>query len=173
MMMLGMAVVGMIALQFTKEKHTMDVKWDKIAQFIAFLFVLSIFRISAFSFLVDMGLMKQLPTVPPEIAGSRWTLCLVFWEDMFFGLPLYFIHKYMHGPVSKHLKWPLTILISMLFASGHAYQGLYGVLVTSIYPFFISKRYGEKHGFGTVMLCHILYDNFTFYSIWLLPYLLL
>jgi hypothetical protein len=166
---IGMAIVAMVAISYTKEKEIIRVSWNKVAEFLTFLTVLSIVRLAMFSFMLDMGLMKELPQVPIEILSSKWTLALVFWEDMFFGLPLYFIHKYMKN---KWLKWTLTFLISALFGLGHMYQGLFAVLLLSLYPYFLSKKYGEKHGFGTVMMCHILYDNMTVYMIMLLPYLL-
>ena len=119
-----------------------------------------------------MGEINTFPTLPMEIETSKWTLALVFWEDVFFGMPLYFIHKYMNDGFAKYVKWTLTIMISLLFGLGHAYQGLFAVALTSLYPYFISKKYGERHGFGTVAICHIIYDNMTVYMIALLPYLL-
>ena len=169
---LGITIVGMIALKFSKEKEIMRISWDKVAQFTAFLVLLSIARIALFSYLQDSGSMEQFPQMPEEISSARWRLLLVFWEDFFFGVPLYFIHKYGNGRFTKHLKWPATIFISMLFGLGHAYQGMFTMAVTSVLPYFVCRHYGAKYGFGTTMICHIFYDNFTFYTIWLLPYLL-
>lgn len=170
--LVGIAVVCIIALQFTKEKKIMRISWDKVAQFCGFMVLLTILRIASYDFMLQNGIIKELPGMYPEILANRWTLVLVFWEDLFFGVPLYFIHKYFKSPIMRRLKWPLTILISMIFGMGHAYQGIYGMLVTSTFPYFISRKYGERHGFGTMAICHILYDNITVYSMILLPYLL-
>jgi hypothetical protein len=173
LILVGLAVLTITALRFTKEKEAVRVSWNKVAEFIAFMVILSILRVAFYDFMLEMGMISKFPTIPAQIAMSRWTLALVFWEDAMFGLSLYFIHKYMKaGKIMTPLKWILTIAISALFASGHSYQGLFGVAVTSLYPYFISKKYGELHGFGTVMCCHIIYDNFTVYTLVMLPYLL-
>lgn len=169
---IGIALLAMLVLNFTKHREIMRISWDKVAQFCGFMALLTFARIASYDFLLQSGLSKSLPGMYPEIMSSKWTLMLVFWEDMFFGVPLYFIHKYWNGKITRYLKWPVTIAMSLLFGLGHSYQGWQGVALTSLLPFFISKGYGEKYGFGTVMVCHILYDNITVYSILMLPYLL-
>lgn len=166
------AIVSMIALSYTEEREVVRVDWSKIASFVGFMTLVSFLRIASYDLMLSMGAIKDLPTLPMEIAMNKWTLCLVFWEDMFFGLPLYLVHKYMNEGWMKWLKWPITVLVSLMFGLGHIYQGIFAVFVTSLYPYFISKKYGERHGFGTVMMCHIIYDNMTTYMIILLPYLL-
>ena len=86
----------------------------------------------------------------------------MFWEDCVFVLPIFLAFKYLHK------KWAITIaiILSGIFGFGHLYQGETAVLITSIYPY-IAYRYGLKYGFGTIMLCHILYDYFTFYTLML------
>ena len=150
----------------------MRVEWDKVAQFIGFMALVTFARIAAYYFMLQTGIIKQLPVMYPEVMESRWTLMLVFWEDFFFGVPLYFIHKYMNEGWKRHLKLPLTVMISLLFGLGHTYQGWEGVAITSIVPYFVCLKYGRLYGFGTTMVCHILYDNITVYSIVMLPYLL-
>ncbi len=72
----------------------------------------------------------------------------------------------------KPITWAIALGLSVHFGMGHAYQGMSAVVITMLYPFFISYRYGRKVGFGTVMVCHILYDFITFYTIYFLPNLL-
>lgn len=169
LMMIALALIMMIGVQFTREKETMRITWVKVAEFLAFMVMVCLFRIYAIDFGLQTGLLKGIPTLPPEIAMNKWTLGMVWWEDMIFGFPIYLIVKYIN---KKWLKWPLIVAISLLFGSGHAYQGMFGVALTSLYPYFISAKYGEKHGFGTVMLCHIMYDSLTTFGVLLLPYLL-
>lgn len=171
-MIVGTAVMALIALQFTKHKEITRISWDKVAQFLGFLTLLTIVRISAYDFMLQSGIIKQLPQMYPEVLASKWTLVLVFWEDVFFGIPIYFVQKYMTEGWKKYLKWPLTIAISVLFGMGHAYQGMQGIIITSLIPYFICYRYGKEYGFGTTMVAHIMYDVFTVYSVILLPYLL-
>jgi hypothetical protein len=167
--LVGTALVAMIIINFTREKEIMRISWDKLAQFVAFLVVLFVIRLMIYDFQYSSGTMTQLPTIPPEIAGNKWTLGLVFWEDMFFAVPLYFIWKYMSR---KWLQVTLTVIISALFGLGHFYQGWFGVAITSLLPYFVSYHFGKKYGFGTCMLGHILYDVSTVYLILMLPYLL-
>ena len=169
---IGTALLCLIGLQFTREKEITRISWSKVSEFVGFMVFVSVIRIALYSAEMDFGIIREIPKIPGEISGSRWALSLVFWEDVFFGMSLYFIHKYIKGRWSNYIKWTLTVLISSIFAYGHAYQGLLTVMIVSIYPYYISKRFGEKHGFGTVMVCHILYDNITFFTMWLLPYFL-
>lgn len=90
------------------------------------------------------------------------------WEDVFFGIPLYFIAKHVKN---KWMKFFLIVVITLAFASGHGYQGWTGMIFASLYPWYVSKHYGEKYGFGTVMMCHIIYDSFTCFWLIMLPYL--
>mgnify|MGYP003332928607 CR=1 FL=1 len=165
---IGIGIAIMIAVRFSKEREILRVEWDKVAQFLAFMVMLTLFRTYLIDLMMYLNPDQSLPALPGEISGTKWTLGLVFWEDAFFGIPVYFLSKYVKN---KWLKWPAIVAISLLFGSGHLYQGPTGMLL-SLYPYFISKKYGERNGFGTVMLCHIMYDSFTAFWVVLLPYLL-
>jgi hypothetical protein len=163
------AIVGMVAIRFTKDKDVIRISWDKLAQWTAFLVILAIFRLLQYDFLLNAGALRGIPTIPPMIDMEKWTLGLVFWEDMFFGVPLYYIWKYMNR---KWLQIALTLIISAVFAYGHAYQGITGVIWAAFLPYYVSYNVGKRYGFGTSMLGHIMYDVSTVYLIKLLPYLL-
>lgn len=140
------------------DKNTVRVQWDSLAKFIAFLCVIFVLRISAISFA------GELPQLPPELMRPTWPFALVFWEDAFYVLPLLFMDKFKW--LRKWYIWyPVAIALSINFGLGHAYQGLQGILITSIYPVLISYRYSKKVGMGTVMLAHILYDFSTFWMV--------
>ena len=73
------------------------------------------------------------------------------------------------GTMIEGKKWlrPLYLMLmaamSLTFGSLHAYEGLQAMIVLSMYiPFTI--RLGKKYGFGTVMICHIVYDLVTFFT---------
>lgn len=169
LILFGLVITAMIGIQFTKEKEIMRVELAQVAQFLAFMAIATFMRIAYYDFALQTGLMKGLPQIPDMIANSRWTLALVFWEDMAFGVPIYFAFKYLKR---RWMAIAITIILSALFAAGHSYQGPIGVAITAFLPYFVCYRYGKKFGFGTTMVCHILYDFITFYTVWLLPLLL-
>jgi membrane protease YdiL (CAAX protease family) len=164
------AIIGMSAIVlFNKEeKDLFKISWDKLAMFLAFLFVLSLFRILRADYLVSHGL-----AAPPQTGGRfyfpLYTLGLVFWEDFFFAIPIYFIMKKCKR---NWLKVISIILISALFGLGHLYQGWEAVVALAFAPYFITYHYGKKYGFGTTMIAHIMYDCATIITFKLLPYLL-
>ena len=162
----AVSLLIMLVFQFTQHRDLFRISWDKLAAFCGFLAVLFAFRILQYTFLLDMGLIDKLPTLHPQIAKSMWTLGMVFWEDMFFAVPLYFIWKYMDR---KWLQLGLTVALSVLFGLGHAYQGMQAVVITMFLPYFVSYHFGKKYGFGTSMCGHVLYDFSTVMAIQMLP----
>ena len=164
------AILGIILIpRFTSEKELFKISWDKLAQFVAFLMCLSVFRLLQYDFMLSMGIIKSIPQAPPEITGQMWTLGLVFWEDFFFAVPIYFMMKYMKN---KWLRVALIVALSIVFGLGHMYQGWQACVLLAFMPYFVTYNYGKKFGFGTTMLAHILYDVFTLSLVKILPYLL-
>ena len=152
------------------DRKTIRVEWRSVASFCAFLTILTAVRISGYSYLLETMPGFTLPKVPEVILGMGiHKIILVFWEDAFFVLPIYFAMKRCRIWVAV----PLIIVLSAIFGMGHAYQGYWGIFVTSLYPFCISYRFGKKYGFGTVMICHILYDFATIYTLYFLPWLIM
>jgi len=140
------------------DKNTVRIQWDSLAKFLAFIVVVILFRISLFSYSGD------IPSIPPELDRPVWPFALVFWEDAFFVLPLFFLNKIKC--LSKWYIWyPVAIALSINFGLGHAYQGVLAVFEAGLYVTLVSYRYGKKVGMGTVMLAHIIYDFSTFYTI--------
>lgn len=192
--------LGLMLYTRIVDKHAMRVQLESVAKFLAFMAMVTCIRIAGYDFLAGNGI--QPPGLPPELLEmGLWRLVLVFWEDAFYVLPIYLVSKKEVGSwikykvlqfqkkylkkgwipwigtkeKSRNLKpvtWGLAVALSINFALGHAYQGVGGVLITMLYPYFISYRYGKKVGFGTVMICHILYDFITFYTVFLMRYLL-
>lgn len=92
------------------------------------------------------------------------TMFGVFWEDACNALPLVIL-----GRMAQGKKWfiPFYVAIiamaSLVFGMLHSYQGVQAIVVMSLYiPF--TMRLGQKYGFGTVMLCHTVYDLITFFT---------
>ena len=168
--MFAIALSFMLITRFT-DKHAMRADFGAVAKFLAFMAMVTCIRIAGYDFMMRTG--TPLPGVPPELSAiGLWRLILVFWEDAFYVLPIYWMSKYEKDKKFKLLTWSWALGLSLNFALGHAYQGLGGVAMTFFYPFFISFRYGKKNGFGTIMMCHILYDFITVMTIKLMPYFL-
>lgn len=73
---------------------------------------------------------------------------------MFSLLLIYYAEKFL----PKWIFVPIVVLSSLIFGAGHLYQGYFVAALLSLYPYFVSYKYGKKYGYGTVMLCHITYD---------------
>jgi membrane protease YdiL (CAAX protease family) len=141
------------------DRRTIRVDFLALAKFTLFMWVISSIRLTV----MILTASSDISIVDPNaLAGiEMWMLFLVFWEDAFFVLPFVFLSKFKFTN-KWYIWWPLMIISSVFFGFGHLYQGAIAVAVTSLYPYFISYRYGNRFGFGTVMLCHILYDVMTF-----------
>jgi hypothetical protein len=162
-------IVGLVILAFfiAFDRNTVRVQWNSVASFMGFMSLLTCIRLGVFSFLGQQGFAP--PQVPIEILQTGvWWFSLVFWEDAFYVLPIFLAHKYLRPLFA----WIITIFLSVYFGAGHVYQGLLVAGITMLYPYFLSYKFGKKYGFGTVMVCHILYDYVTFFTVWLAPILI-
>lgn len=152
---------------FIFDRKTIRIEWDAISRFLAFMTLATCLRLAFYDLMVKFA-PQAIPQMHQQlIEMPKILFAMVWWEDAFFVLPIFLAFKYCN----KYLAIAVAIFFSMWFGFGHAYQGLYGVMITSIYPVFISLRYGRKYGFGTVMICHILYDFLTYYAIVIAPFL--
>ena len=140
-----------LTLIFRKSK-LIRTDWNKVAAFVGFMVLAQYIR---------MGLMdNQYFEIEPDHPGVSFnTMIWVFWEDAFFAMPIYFFKDYLKS--HKYVWVTVAVLLSLWFGSLHVYQGYFAAAVISVYPFFLSYKFGAKHGFGTVMACHIIYDITT------------
>jgi hypothetical protein len=168
MWQLGAALFVFI-LTLCIDSKAMRIDWGVIAKFMAFMGIVACLLICRTSLFLELGWIDS-PYDP--IAGrlNHWSLGMVFWEDAFYVLPIYLFRKYL---TNRWYLWvPLAAGLSLHFGWGHGYQGNWAIAITALYPFFISYRYGLRVGFGTVMICHILYDHVLVYLNKLMPILL-
>lgn len=142
--------LGLLAVVFYKDRQVLRIEKDSIWKF--FKFVLTFKLIFLVLYVV---LFRIFEVAPPSVpAPPLHYLPMVWWEDVLFSLiPIYYGYKFLPRPLAT----AVAIIVSFFFALGHLYQGWIGLLL-GIYPFFISYRYGKKHGYGTVMICHVIYD---------------
>lgn len=158
-----LAMIAMIVIRFTKERAIMRIEFEKVAAFCAFMVMYVIFNVLQYDFLVDMGFINTINIAADPM--PKWTAGLVFWEDMFFAVPIYFMMKHMKR---KWLRNIFIVVLSVLFGLGHAYEGPTAMALLSLCPFFVTYHFGKKYGFGTTMCCHIIYD----FVVIMLPYFL-
>lgn len=150
----------MVAVYRSKYRHLLRVEKKPILQFLALLSLLAAYRIFLFKTAAWAGfsIFSQVEPIP-----TPWQMDLmVFWEDMIYAVPLAIMSLTMGLDKiwKKCLYSTLLVLASLYFGIGHAYQGLLAVFLLSFYvPFSIKK--GHQFGFGTVMICHVLYDLST------------
>jgi hypothetical protein len=145
------------------DPNTVRIQVKSVVKFVLFMLLVTLIRLPL-AWLQQKFLGAEavnLATMPPV-----WSLFLVGWEDMFFVVPLYYIQR-----IDKEKKvFPyLALIMSVWFGFGHLYQGIFAVFVTALYPVFISLKYGKRVGFGTVMVCHVIYDLMTYLSMWSFP----
>lgn len=162
MMLMYFLGAAICAIMLKTNKLLMRVELNAIARFLAFMALVTCFRLAMISAFGTSNF-----TLP---SNKFWQLAMVWWEDAVFSIPIYLLST--STKINKVVKISLIVIISMLFGLGHTYQGLFGVAITSLYPYFISTRYAKQHGFGTVMLCHILYDIITIGTIRLAPFII-
>ena len=171
LLLLGLPIgITILLYHMWKHKDLVRVQWNSVASFVGFMTLVFFLRLAWMDFIYhdNMPALQQfLKTIPlKEIEPYRFAL--VFWEDSFFVLPIYWAMK----KLSKWKGIAVAVLLSGLFGYGHMYEGYIAVALLSLYPYHISYKNGLKYGFGTIMVCHILYDFMTFYFIKILPYLL-
>lgn len=147
----GIAMMAYLVLAGKKE--ILRVSKKPVAKWFCFLGLLTVLRLI---------LNEIAPIHSPAVLAIPWQVPFtVFWEDAMFGIPL-FLFKQSIGD-SKWKKWafwPLLIAFQTVFGLGHIYQGVIAAFFLSFYVPYTLKM-GEKHGFGTVMICHMAYDLAT------------
>lgn len=146
--------LSVIVYAFFKDRPNTKLQLDNVAKFVSFMMIVTMIRLC-----ID-SMYATLPSMPPQISLSNFLI--VFLEDAFFAMIPFYVCKKIDSKSIKVLIW---IVFSLLFASGHLYQGVFVAIITGFYPYFISKRYAEKTSFVTVMACHFLYDCFTFLTV--------
>lgn len=138
---------------FAKDKERMKVDFGAVNGFIGLMIFASMVRLC----ILSTGLIRV-----PDFNLSMANFIIVFFEDAFYVMIPYYICRKLNSKLVKLAVW---YVFSLLFASGHLYQGMFVALITGLYPYFISRYYAKKYSFTTVMACHFLFDCFTFLAI--------
>lgn len=143
--------------KFVRVKKSAVIKW------IGFLCLITLFRLLTIRYILEIGHMKE---AAKGVMMIPWPATLtVFWEDAAHGLPLFLLYLCARGSKIKMFLWYLCLaMVTLSFGSGHTYQGYWSAALLMFYiPY--SIKLGAKYGFGTVMVCHTLYDLFTILTV--------
>jgi hypothetical protein len=159
-------IMGLFMLYATwqsKHKDLLRIEWKPIAKWILFLCGITAYR--WFIFRTFAG-NEQLHDMTSGAMIIPWQATLtVFWEDACHGLPLAILSRWLGKDKwwKKALTWIAIAIVMVSFGLGHVYQGWIAAAALSFYIPFTFKK-GQEVGFGTVMLCHTLYDLVTIVS---------
>jgi hypothetical protein len=164
---LGLAVLFAVAKSDYKALLRIDKK--AVAKWGIFMILLMGFRIFTLGHIHSETLKESLQNV----SWIPWPMTLtVFWEDACHGLPLAILKKMLGNRwFAKPLNLIALLTAMLSFGSGHVYQGFLAAALIMFYiPFSMQK--GEEYGFGTVMLCHMMWDLSTVLSVqWVLRHM--
>lgn len=150
----------MIVVAYKKDKSLVRIEKDKVFNWIKILIIITAFRLSEFYFMKLFGLsmqdtIEQMRAVSyPDFAGTFF----VFWEDAAHALALILLLDYCKNSTYLPVIRFLSVFIFMVsFGVGHTYQGYMAAAFLALYvPF--GMKMGMQYGFGTIMICHTLYD---------------
>jgi hypothetical protein len=154
---LGILVIYLVIL--SGHKSLVRVEKIPLLKWGIFLGLITVYRLTLIKLFPGFRGMGQSAG---NIAFLPWTVALtVFWEDACHGLPLLILKKLLPKTRVWSLIYILVMGLTMIeFGSGHLYQGPMAALFLSFYiPYSVNK--GERYGFGTIMLCHMMYDLVT------------
>jgi len=160
--------VAMLVLTYRSEhRNLIRIEPKGIFKFCKILAVITIIRMIMFKLLMPDSMAETARSVTDMIPIP--VLLSVFWEDACHTLPLALAGAMWGTKKFYPILSKIALVVVMLaFGSGHIYQGLIPACAICVYiPYTLSL--GKKFGFGTVMICHIMYDMATLLSLkWML-----
>ena len=137
----------------TNQKKILKIDKNQVFKWFKFLLLVTIIRIILCKIYSPNYILNSIK----KIADLPWEVGLtVFWEDAVHGLPLLIFQKLIKNIKFNKILYKIALILVMIeFGLGHLYQGFFPAFLLSFYiPF--SIKIAKKHGFGTVMLCHML-----------------
>jgi len=158
-----LGIVVILATIAAGHRNVLRIEKSALLSFIKFICYLTLYRFVIFklfpNFAPFVEAKKSISMVPiPFMLG-------VFWEDACHCIPLYFLKKVINNRKLLIPFYYIALAVVMVeFGMGHLYQGLIPSILLSFYvPYSVAM--GEKYGFGTVMICHTIFDISTALSI--------
>lgn len=160
----GIGAVMLAATAAAGHKELIRIEKSAVLRWVKFLGIITIYRLLVFKLLAHFSMFGnsvQGASIIP--IGATFT---VFWEDACHGLPLVLLQMMIGTKtwLTKIINAVALGLVAASFGSGHVYQGTFAAMILMLYiPY--SMKLGKKYGFGTVMVCHTLYDLSTIIAI--------
>lgn len=155
---LGISVI--IACFFSEHKDLLAFKPKSFFKFVKMMAIITLVRVIEMHFFpITKESAAPILQLPLVLTGT------VFWEDAVHILPLLVMKIFLGDKLhSKVLMFFLILLVQFAFMTGHIYQGMSSAILISFYiP--VVYNLAKKHGLGTVMLCHMLYDFTTLLTV--------
>jgi hypothetical protein len=161
-------IIGLIIffLVFWKDREVLRVDFKAVQKFLWLMVGLTFIRLFLFSVASEFDV--YINEINQGINHVKfWKLGLVFWEDAFFAIPIYYmIDKWKW---KEYLYLPIIAALSIRFGIGHIYQAEPAYFATLIIPYVVFYQFGKRFGFGTTMICHTLFDMITIITFKLTP----
>lgn len=151
-----LGVMVMATVLAAGQKHLLRVEKKPLMKWIAFLGAITLWRFFITSIFPFHAPSNMVTSMSPLIAFT------VFWEDLCHSLPLLILRKLIGvNKWTRPIHFLLMCIVMLEFGLGHLYQGPMAAFLLSFYiPYAVRK--GDEHGFGTIMIGHMLYDFVTF-----------
>lgn len=155
-----LGIIMIIATLRSEHKDLMRIQPKSLVKFLKTMAMVTAFRcVMAYFFPISHASAAPILQIPLAMTAT------VFWEDACHTLPLAIMARYLGDSIpAKVALWALTGLVMISFGLGHVYQGAMAALMLSFYVPVVTKL-GKTHGFGTVMICHSLYDFLTLLTV--------
>jgi hypothetical protein len=149
-------IILIILTFFTSYRTILRVDLKAILKWIIFLVVVFLIRLVLYKLSIGLSIFAIFRSLPLSITP------FVFWEDAVFGLPLLLFRNHIKdtNKICHYIFYILLGLFSFIFAAAHIYQSLwtFGVMLFYIY---VTNDYARRYGYGTIMICHVLFDFIT------------
>lgn len=159
-----MGLMMIFAVYHSRHRDLLRVQWKPILKWVGFIALLTLYRIAIFKIFSHNDKLHEMTS---GAAMIPWQATFtVFWEDACHGLPLAILSRVLGNDKiwKKALTWLAVLVVMCSFGLGHVYQGYLAAALLSFYVPFTFKR-GQEIGFGTVMICHTIYDLATILTI--------
>lgn len=159
-----MGIFMIFAVWHSSHRDLLRIEPKAIGKWILFLVGLTIYRILIFKMFPNSEYLHQ-GKEGASIIPWQATLT-VFWEDACHSLPLVILARAIGLDKwwEKGLIGTAIAVVMVSFGLGHVYQGYLAAFLLSFYIPFTFKK-GQEIGFGTVMICHMIYDLVTILTI--------
>lgn len=158
--MLGIAMLYLV--RNSRYAYLLRIDKEGLWKFAKFMMVLLVARTIYLEFIAPDFILDGMRNITHSMPWPA--LFGVFWEDACNALALVLMRKmFWNKPCFQKLRLPILGLMALSFGLGHSYEGIGAIFAMTCYvP--ITMNLSKRYGFGTIMLCHVIYDLLTYLS---------